>query len=328
MNNIGPLPSSDLLEKPIRAQFADTMLDVGQIDEKLVVLVGDISHFALQPFAQACPGRFYNIGILEPTSVSMCAGLSKAGFHPVFHTISPFIVERCFEQIKLDFCYHQLGGNLITVGSAFDYSNLGCTHHCYGDFALLKTLQNIEIVYPGSAIEFDCLFKEAYRNSQLTVYRIPGTPHRHPIGRDQISIGDGIKCHDGDNLTLIATGPQLRSAIDAIPALSDIGWRPEVIYIHTIRPLDDQLVIDSIRKTGRAVVIEEHMKSGGLADEVRRTLPHSIPAEIESIAIPDTFVTGYGSYTQHCANLGLTPEGIVERVKSVWPSPLSKPSVR
>ena len=91
----------------MRSTFADTVLEVGRIDPKLVVLVGDISHFALQPFAEICPDRFYNVGICEPTIVSMAAGLSHTGYHPVVHTIAPFMIERSFEQIKLDFCYQK-----------------------------------------------------------------------------------------------------------------------------------------------------------------------------------------------------------------------------
>lgn len=93
------------MSKKIRQQFADTMLEVGQNDPNLVVLLGDISHFIMQPFAKACPGRFYNIGICEPTIVSMAAGLAKVGFYPVVHTIAPFILERSFEQQKILICH-------------------------------------------------------------------------------------------------------------------------------------------------------------------------------------------------------------------------------
>ena len=132
----------------LRDTFCDVLHSVGREDPNLVVLVGDISHFRLQPFAQDCPGRYYNIGICEPTIVNMAAGLAKVGLFPVVHTISPFIVERSFEQLKLDFCYQGLGGNIVTVGSAFDYSSLGCTHHCYSDFALLKTLPDPLLTRP------------------------------------------------------------------------------------------------------------------------------------------------------------------------------------
>lgn len=304
--------------KSIRQQFADTMLMIGQADPRLVVMVGDISHFALQPFAEACPGRFFNIGICEPTSVSMAAGLSKVGFHPVFHTIAPFIVERSFEQIKLDFCYHKLGGNLITLGSAFDYSNLGTSHHCYGDFALMKTLPNTEIVYPGSATEFDALFRQAYANDRLTMYRIPGHPHGEEIAASSIELGKAVPILVGNDLTIIATGPQLRSAVGAVPVLRQLGWDPEILYVHTIRPLDIDAIRSSVRKTGHVVTIEEHMESGGLGDEVLRAT-HDLPkTKYISIAIPDRFVTDYGSYADHCTGLGLTADGIVERVGQIF----------
>ncbi len=302
--------------KSMRQQFADTMLEVGQEEPNLVVLVGDISHFILQPFAKACPGRYYNVGICEPTVISMAAGLAKMGFYPVVHTIAPFIVERSFEQIKLDFCYQQLGGNLVTVGGVFDYSNLGCTHHCYGDFALLKTLPGAQITYPASPVEFDTLFRQAYRNGALTLFRIPVQSHGQDFDVKKIQFGKGIKVTDGSNLTIIATGPQLHSALDAQDALEDIGWNAEILYIHTIRPLDTGLIRASVSKTRHVLVVEEHMQSGGLGDDALRATRDIQNVQYASLAIPDTFVTGYGSYQDHCDSLGLNRDGILRMVKS------------
>jgi transketolase len=290
------------------------MLDVGKEDPNLVVLVGDISHFILQPFAQACPGRYYNVGICEPTILTMAAGMSKIGFHPVVHTIAPFLIERGFEQIKLDFCYQRISGNIITVGSVFDYSNLGCTHHCYGDFALLKTLPRSQIVYPASPEEFDVLFRQAYKNEYLTVFRLPGTQHTQEFDTDDIHLGKGIKVREGSNLTIIPTGPHLKTALDAVEHLVSEGWDPEIIYLHTIRPIDTELLLESLRKTKHVCVIEEHMRSGGLGDDVLR-LAHGIGGlEFISLSIPDEFVTTYGSYEDHCRCVGLTSENLVNKV--------------
>ncbi|MBI4283924.1 MAG: hypothetical protein HY663_05585 [Chloroflexi bacterium] len=302
--------------KSMRQQFADTMLEVGQEAPDLVVLVGDISHFVLQPFAKACLGRYYNVGICEPTIISMAAGLAKIGFYPVVHTIAPFIVERSFEQIKLDFCYQQLGGNVVTVGSAFDYSNLGCTHHCYDDFALFKTLPGAQIVYPASPIEFDMIFRQVYRNGALTLFRLPGENHGQDFNAKNIQFGKGIKVTDGSNLTIIATGPQLGSALAARDALGDMGWDTEILYIHTIRPLDTDLIRASVSKTRRVLVVEEHMQSGGLGDDVLRATRNVQSIEYASLAIPDAFVTGYGLYQDHCDLLGLNRDGILSMVKA------------
>ncbi len=303
--------------KNVRQQFADTMLALGQEDEDLVVVVGDISHGIMQPFAQACPGRFYNIGILEPTMISAGAGMSKAGLTPVLHTIAPFIVERSYEQIKLDFCYHQLSGNIITVGGAFDYSNLGCTHHCYGDIGLLKTLPGVEILHPGSAIEFDQLVRQTYKNDALTYTRISGHLHSVDFGKDDIKFGRGIKVIEGSDVTIISTGPQLETAIGARNILAADGLSCEIIHIHTIRPLDNDLVLESVRKTKRVVVIEEHMRSGGLGDEVLKVVFNINNLQFDWAAIPDTFVTGYGEYTDHLERCGLTDIAVATRVKSM-----------
>jgi transketolase len=290
------------------------MMEVGQEDPDLVVLVGDISHFVLQPFAQACPGRYFNVGICEPTMLSMAAGLARSGFYPVVHTISPFIIERSFEQIKLDFCYQKLGGNLVTVGSAFDYSNLGSTHHCYGDFALMKTLDGAQITYPSTALEFDTLFRQVYQSGKITLYRVPGTQHSQEFLRSDIQFGKAIKVVEGRNLTIVATGPQLDSAIGARDVLAGKGWDVEIIYVHTIRPLDGELVRASISKTRNVLTIEEHSRSGGLGDEILRATVDIPDVRYSFKAIPDQFITGYGTYHDHCESLGLTPEGIVQAV--------------
>lgn len=314
--------------KPVRQQFADTMLAVGQEDDRLVVLVGDISHGILQPYAKACPGRYYNVGILEPTIMSMGAGLARMGLYPVIHTIAPFLVERSFEQIKLDFCYHKLGGNIVTVGSAFDYSNLGCTHHCYGDFALLKTLPGVQITYPATPVEFDVLFRAAYRNPGVTYFRVPEHQHDVQLPPADISFGKGLVVADGGDVSLVATGPQLKTAMAVRDRLAAKGWGVEVIYIHTIRPLDTKLIVNSVRKTGKVVVLEEHMRSGGLGDDVLRALAGTFRFEFISASIPDEFVRGYGSYEDHCATCGLTVEDVEMRLLREFQSPAATGSRR
>jgi transketolase len=311
-----------MIFKKVRQQFADSMLAVGQEDPDLVVMVGDISHGVLQPFAKAYPKRYYNIGILEPTMMSIGAGLARVGLFPVLHTIAPFLIERSFEQIKLDFCYHGLHGNIVTVGSAFDYSYLGCTHHCYNDFALLKTLENSQITYPATPIEFDTLFRQSYRNDALTVFRVPESQHGISFPSEEIQFGKGIKVADGSDITLVATGPQLRTALGARDILASRGWDAEILYIHTIRPLDEDLIISSVSKTRHVVVIEEHMRSGGLGDDVLRATRKLSDVSYASASIPDKFVRSYGSYDDHCEMLGLSPEGVVALVENEFSRPV------
>ena len=222
--------------KSLRDSFAEVLHEAGRKDPNLVVLVGDISHYRLQPFANDCPGRYYNVGICEPTIVNMAAGLSKVGFYPVVHTISPFIVERSFEQLKLDFCYQKLGGNIVTVGSAFDYANLGCTHHCYSDFALLKTLPESQIFFPASYEEFHSLFYQVYQKPKLNYFRIPMYGHPYSFEENAIKNGQAIVLKEGKDFTLVAVGAQLRSALEAMTELKDLKLDVELIYVHTLKP--------------------------------------------------------------------------------------------
>ncbi|NQW21542.1 MAG: hypothetical protein HQ477_12620 [Chloroflexi bacterium] len=306
------------IDKPIREQFADTMLRVGKRDEELVVMVGDISHGVLSPFREEFPERYFNVGILESAMISMAAGLSSLGFRPVVHTIAPFLLERAFEQIKLDFCYQGLPGNLVTVGSAFDYSNLGSTHHCYGDFAMLKTLQNTDILFAGSASEFDVLFDQAYSNHRLSVYRLPSRSHGVEIDPRDIRIGEPIKIREGSDITLIATGPQLASVVGAVDQLVAEGWDPEVLYVHSIRPMATKLIRESIGKTGKFVTVEEHMEAGGFGDDILRVTRDMPNITSASIAIPGTFVLDYGTYDEHLETLGMTPDGVVRKVAETF----------
>ncbi|MCP4606636.1 MAG: hypothetical protein GY847_40035 [Proteobacteria bacterium] len=298
----------------MRKTFADTVLEVGQIDPKLVVLVGDLSHFALQPFAEACPGRFHNVGILEPTIMSMGAGLARAGLHPVVHSFAPFIVERCFEQIKMDFCYQELGGTIISVGSAFDFSGLGCSHFCYDDIALIKSLPRTQIVYPAMPKEMNLLFKETNGNEFVTYFRLPALPqckHGVEIDDDQIVLGRTILIKPGTDITIVAAGPQLRTAMESVPLLARKGIDAEVLYPLTVKPFDYETVLGSVRKTGRYLVIEEHCEFGGIGDEVMRAVKDLGWIQSTSLAIKDRFCHGYGSYEDHLVEFGFTKENVV-----------------
>src|SRR5438105_1431807 len=133
--------------------------------------------FAFRAFADRFPDRLYNVGICENTLVSLGAGLSSQGFHPIVHTIAPFVTERSFEQIKLDMCYNGFGGNIISVGGSFDYAWDGATHHCYTELASLRMLPDMEVMQPGTKDEFDTLLRSQYNNGKASYLRIAADEH-------------------------------------------------------------------------------------------------------------------------------------------------------
>jgi len=299
--------------KKLRQEFADTMLEVGPQDSRIVIMVGDISHGILQPYAQVCSGRYYNIGICEPTIVNMAAGLNKTGLIPVVHTIAPFITERAYEQIKLDFGYQMLSVNIISVGGAFDYAQLGCSHHCYTDVSLISHLKRGVVVLPGSPIEFNKLFKQIYANNLINYFRLPEQPHGVEFKASEIQFGKGIRVREGKDVTLAVIGTQLRNAIAAADLLAGLGVSIEILYFHTIKPFDSELLSISVLKTRKLLTVEELSAHDGLYNLCLRACVSFNDLLTAQIAIED-FIHGYGTYEELCARVGLTQDGITKAV--------------
>jgi transketolase len=130
----------------MRKQFTKTLQDILYSNNKTCLLLGDIGVFGFRNELKNIPDRAYNIGILEQSTISLAAGLAKTNIIPFVHTIAPFLVERAFEQLKVDFGYQGLNGNFISVGASYDYASLGCTHHCPGDVMCLLSIPNMEIM--------------------------------------------------------------------------------------------------------------------------------------------------------------------------------------
>ena len=128
----------------MRKQFVNTFESLISTDENLVLLLGDIGVFGFRNSFTKFPERVMNVGVLEQSTVGMAAGLARMGMNPVIHTIAPFLVERAYEQIKVDFGYQKLGCNLVSVGGSYDYAALGCTHHCPGDVGVLQNIPDIQ----------------------------------------------------------------------------------------------------------------------------------------------------------------------------------------
>jgi transketolase len=295
--------------KSLRQEFADTVLDLGSECEELVVFVGDISHGILQPFAKQYPDRYYNIGICEPTMVNMAAGLSMAGLIPVVHTIAPFLIERSFEQIKLDFGYQNLGVNLVSVGGAFDYPKLGCSHHCYSDVALLSQLERSQIFLPGTASEFRELFSNTFDDGMINYYRLSENPHEVPIESEMIVPGSAVRVLSGDDLTLAVVGPQLSNAVEVAPGLAEDGISVELLYFTSLKPFDSDALQNSVEKTRTFLTVEELSTRSGLFDQCLRSSAGVDGLRFGQLAIPD-FVHTYGTYQELCMSVGLDKDGI------------------
>lgn len=300
----------------LRQSFANTMLQVGEKDERLVVLVGDISHGILQPYAKSFPNRYYNIGICEPSIVNMASGLSEVGLIPVVHTIAPFLIERSYEQIKLDFGYQKRGVNLISVGSAFDYSKLGCSHHCYTDVSLISHIEGSQVFVPGSAYEFESLFNATYDSNCINYFRLTENPHGQDTSKWNIAVGEGMIVKEGKDITVITTGAQLENAVKAAEILESQNINVEILYFPTLKPFDSDLVKNSVSKTKNMITIEEISAQDGLYNLCLKSITGVDKVNSYQMAI-EGFIHGYGSYNDLCETAGLTSDNLVRVTKNL-----------
>jgi transketolase len=279
----------------MRKQFKDTVLSIAEEDEKVTVLLGDVSVYMFNDFSTRYPSRFYNLGICENTLISVAGGMASCGMFPFVHTIAPFLTERCYEQIKLDMCYNDFGGNIITCGASFDYAWDGSTHHCFTDLALISMLPDTQCFQPGSRAEVDSILRATYDNGKTTYIRLSDHPHTIETNLE-VGKGTVIRESESSKFCIITAGPLLPNVIEAVKDL-DVS----ILYFHSIKPLDTELLEKFSCKN--LVVIHDAF---GLKEMIQRHLP--VPVYFHGIT--EEFLSCYGSMEQVRESIGLDPIGI------------------
>lgn len=285
----------------MRAQFVTTMTDLMSEDPKAVLLLGDIGVHGFKHLLQNHANRAYNIGILEQATIGLAAGMAMNNLIPVFHTISPFIVERAYEQLKVDFGYQNLNGSFVSVGASYDYAGLGCTHHCPADVGVLKLIPNMSIVCPGTATEFDALFKKGFRESGPKYFRLSESQNEQS---HDVHLGQANIVQEGGRGLVIAVGPMLSKVMQACAGL-DVS----IVYYTSITPFDSEVLKRLPNPTGRIVICEPYYSEGGLAVNVLQAFEGEKIA-IKTIGVPTVFSTNYGSAKEHDIHHGLDQESM------------------
>ncbi len=288
----------------MREQAMATAVDLFKRDERVAIVMADISLDYLRPAVEHDPRRAINAGIMEQSAVGIAAGFALEGFHPIVHTLAPFLTERPLEQIKLDFGYQGLGGTFISAGAAYDYGESGGTHHAAGDIQALGSIPGLEVHVPGSAPETGALLRASYANGRPTYLRTSVAENREPV---DLAPGGLTVIRRGAELTVIAAGPFLSRTLDALD-----GVDATVLYATTLVPLDAETIA---REASSKVVLVEPAYEGTSAAQITAALSHR-PTQLLSIGVPRRFIDRYGTSAEHDAALGLDVRGIRERMLS------------
>jgi len=269
----------------MRKQFVKTLERLFFKEKKLFLLLGDIGVYGFRNIFKKYPDRCLNIGVMEQSSVGFAAGLSKTNMIPVYHTIAPFMVERAYEQLKIDFGYQKLRGNFVSVGGSYDYTALGPTHHCPADINLLSNIPNFQIIVPGTSSEFNQLFKQTYQNYFPKYFRISSTENSDSYN---VEFGKANQIQKGKKATVIICGPTLNFVKSSLKNL-DVN----ILYYTTVVPFDIKTLEKNIKNSEKKIIIIEPFYSGAVLNEVS-VLQNKYSLLISSVSVPRKFINGYG----------------------------------
>ncbi len=296
----------------MRKAFFQKLEKIAKENKDIFLLVGDLGRKFFQNFKGLDPKRFINTGVAEANMIGVAAGLSMSGKNVYCYSIIPFLLMRTFEQIRIDVCYNKLNVKLLGAGSGFTYGLEGITHHAIEDIAILRVLPYMTIVAPGDAREAEAL-AEASFNYQSPLYIRFGRDRESVVHEKEIKfeIGKGIFVNEGKDICLLATGTMLQTGKIVLKNLISRGLNPTLISLHTIKPLDENLIRNCSQNYKSIFTLEEHSIIGGLGSAVAEILAeNNFSGKFKRIGIKDVYSPYIGGPEYLLKKLGLDPESI------------------
>lgn len=290
----------------MRKIFLNEIAQIIPKEEDTIFFTVDIGIWAIESVLRDYPERCMNVGIYEDGMTSIAAGLSMAGFVPIIFGIQPYIIERNFEQIKMDFAYHKLNGNFIGTGAAVDYSKYGYSHYCPEDFAILKMIPGVEFVAPGTPNQFLKLFRQAYRDGKPTFFRISDHPNKTEI---DVELKKATVVRKGNKATIVVVSVLLDCVLEALGD-EDVT----ILYYTTLQPFDSESLVKYF-SGGKVLICEPHYE-GSILDNVIFALKDN-NIQIETVGLPREIFRNYGTYDEKMDFYNINVEGIYSKYKKL-----------
>ena len=300
----------------MRNAFADEMTKLAHQDKRVVLLSGDIGNKLFDKFKAVDERRFYNCGIAEANMMGVAAGMALSGLRPVIYTITPFTTTRCFEQIRIDACYHKAPVVIVGTGSGLSYAELGPTHHSLEDMAILRTLPGMRVIAPCDSAELRLALQAALHEDGPVYIRIgkKGEPAIHPQMPD-FKIGKAIVIREGTDVALLGAGTIMTEVLKAADLLKANGISAEVVSFHSIKPLDAASLALVSSRVKLVATIEEHGLIGGLGSAVAEwRAAANVATPLLCFGTPDEFMHEVGSQEYARTKYGLTSNDIAARI--------------
>lgn len=300
-----------------RVAYGNALAEIGS-NENIVVLDADLSKSTkTNIFKEKYPERHINVGIAEANMMAIAAGLATCGKTVFASSFAVFAAGRAFDQVRNSIGYPHLNVKIGATHAGITIGEDGASHQAIEDIALMRSIPGMTVISPADAVSTRALVKlsaEMYGPVYLRLGRL-GVPVIYPEDA-KFEIGRGVTLKDGKDVTLIATGYMVQQALSAAETLGSEGISARVLDIHTIKPLDEKIIIKAAKETGAIVTCEEHNIFGGLGSAVAEVLVKNIPVPMEMVGIEDKFGKS-GKPADLVPMYGLAPENIVEKAKAV-----------
>jgi transketolase len=301
--------------KDPRKTFGEAVIEVAAENNKVVVLSADSSSGSgMGDFPKKFPERHIEFGIMEQGVIGFAAGLASTGKIPVFAAIAPFVTARPYEMFRNDLGYMKQNVKVVGRCAGLTYDTLGSTHHSIDDVAIIRTIPGVTILNPGDPVTITKAVR-AMINHVGPCYMKIGSPKMPVLYPDDVEfeIGKGIVIQEGTDVVLIGTGTVLSKTVEAAKLLEDAGISVRLIDMHTLKPIDRELVLKAAREVGKIVTVEEHFLAGGLGSIVAEICAQECPVKMKMIGIDDVYASN-GPYEELIGKYGLQPEQIKETV--------------
>ncbi|MBE6621895.1 MAG: transketolase family protein [Ruminococcaceae bacterium] len=301
-----------------RESYGDALVELGAKYDNLVVLDADLAEATKTvKFKKAYPDRFFDCGIAEGNMVTVAAGLSTAGMVPFCSSFAMFTAGRAFEQIRNAIGYPHLNVKIGATHAGITVGEDGATHQCLEDIGTMRTIPGMTIINPSDDVEAKAAVKAAFEMEGPCYLRFGrlAVPVINDNEDYKFEIGKGITMADGKDVTIVATGIMVAMALEAKELLKNEGIDARVINIHTIKPLDKELILKAAAETGAIVTAEEHNVIGGLGSAVAEAVAEANPVPVLRVGVEDTFGCS-GKVPALLEKFGLTPANIAAKAKA------------
>ncbi len=299
-----------------REAYGDALVEFG-VQNNIVVLDADLAEATKTvKFKKAYPDRFYDCGIAEGNMVGIAAGLAAAGMIPFCSSFAMFTAGRAFEQIRNSVGYPHLNVKIGATHAGITVGEDGATHQCCEDIATMRTIPGMVVISPADAVEARAAVEAAihYNGPVYLRFGRMATPVLFDRDSYRFEIGRGVVMADGTDVAIVANGIMTAMALEAKELLAAEGISAAVINIHTVKPLDEELVVAAAKETGKVVTVEEHSIIGGLGGAVCECLAEKAPVPVKRIGIHDVFGES-GPALELLHKYGLDAEGIYKQIK-------------